>query len=447
VKVEAATGLLRGLIGIGGFLLMAFLMSKNKKKINWKLVGCGLLLQIVIGALVLNPVVKTKVFDPVDRFVQSLLDFSKKGSDFVMQSVEPHDVYEYVKVERDGKMVDEPVRKFCVGRTSPGSKTFAFWILPTVVFFSSIMTLLYFFGVMQPIVRIIAKVVQKVMGTSGSETTSCSANIFMGQTEAPLVVKPFIATMTRSELHAVMVGGFATVAGGVLAMYAAILQSIPGIAGHLVTASCMAAPGALYISKIIYPETEESDTMGDLKIEIEKVDSNAVEAAARGASEGMQLLINIVAMLIAFVALVAMADGFVSWLTGLFMANPVTFTDILGWFFYPFAMLMGVPTADCSAVGEMLGKKVVLTELLAYLDLSNRVVAGSLSLKAQIICSYALCGFANFASIGIQIGGISAIAPQRRKDLAELGFSAMCAGVLVTCITGTIAGVFMSLGY
>lgn len=446
--MEVVTGLLRGLIGVGGFLLMAFLMSKNKKKINWKLVGCGLLLQIVIGALVLNPVVKTRVFDPVDRFVQSLLDFSKEGSNFVMMSVEKHEVSVYQQVERDGKTVEEPVKKTIEGTTSPGAKTFAFWVLPTVVFFSSIMTLLYFFGVMQPIVRIIARIMQKVMGTSGSETTSCSANIFMGQTEAPLVVKPFIATMTRSELHAVMVGGFATVAGGVMAMYAAILQSsIPGIAGHLVTASCMAAPGALYISKIIYPETEESDTMGDLKIEIEKVDSNAVEAAARGASEGMQLLINIVAMLIAFVALVAMADKFVNVISGLFLDKPITFTDILGWFFYPFAMLMGVPTTDCAAVGEMLGKKIVLTELLAYLDLSGRVAAGSLSMKAQIICSYALCGFANFASIGIQIGGISAIAPKRRKDLAELGFSAMCAGVLVTCITGTIAGIFMSFGY
>jgi CNT family concentrative nucleoside transporter len=446
-------GVLRGFIGIAAFLGIAFALSKKKKDINWKLVMKGIALQIVIGIFVLNPVVKQNVFDPVDKAVSKLLDFSKTGSNFVMQSVEKHEitVFENVK-DKDGKTKEVPVKKSIVGTTSPGAMTFAFWILPTVVFFSSIMTLLYYFGVMQPIVRIIAKVVQKIMGTSGSETTSCSANIFMGQTEAPLVVKPFVHTMTKSELHAVMVGGFATVAGGVLAMYAAILQGIPGIAGHLVTASCMAAPGALYISKIVFPETEESDTMGDIKIEIEQMDTNMVEAASRGATEGMQLLINIVAMLISFVALVAMFDwcilAFTTFLHGYLSFIPaVSFTDILGWIFYPFAFLMGIPLNECGIVGGLLGKKIVLTELLAYLDLSGMVSAGTISTKAQIICSYALCGFANFASIGIQIGGIGGIAPERRKDLAQLGVSAMVAGVIVTCITGTIAGIFMSFGY
>jgi CNT family concentrative nucleoside transporter len=247
--------------------------------------------------------------------------------------------------------------------------------------------------------------------------------------------------MTKSELHAVMTGGFATVAGGVLAMYAAVLQGIPGIAGHLVTASCMAAPGALLMSKIVYPETEESMTMGDVKVEVEKLDTNAIEAAARGASDGMQLLINIVAMLIAFVALVAMFDGFMTAVFG------YTFTQILGWCFWPIAWLMGVPTAECATVGKLLGEKIVLTELLAYLHLSEIQATGELSAKASIIASYALCGFANFASIGIQIGGIGAMAPSRRSDLAELGFSAMVTGVLVTCSTGTIAGIFMSIGY
>lgn len=433
-------GVLRGVLGIGAFLAIAFAMSRNRKAVNWRLVACGLALQLAIGVVVLNKSVRLYVFTPVDSFVQQLLGYSKAGSDFVMQSVEKHDVFEYLQEKQPDGTTKEVVRQqLCVGRTSPGSKTFAFWILPTVVFFSSIMTILYYLGVMQPIVRIIAKVMQRVMGTAGAESLSCSANIFMGQTEAPLLVKPFVESMTKSELHAVMVGGFATVAGGVLAMYAAVLQGIPGIAGHLVTASCMAAPGALVISKIVYPETEESVTMGDVKIEIERLDNNVIEAASRGASEGMGLLINIVAMLIAFVALVAMADGFLVAVFG------VPFTTILGWCFWPVAWLMGIPAHECTIVGKLLGEKIVLTELLAYLHLADLKTA--LSQESKIICSYALCGFANFASIGIQIGGIGGIAPSRRGDLAQLGVSAMFSGMIVTCITGTIAGIFLSLGY
>lgn len=449
-------GVLRGVLGILAFLGIAYLMSNNRKAINWRLVACGLALQLLIGIFVLNPTFKKTVFDPVDRVITNLLEYSKKGSDFVLQSVSAHQVFEPKMVEQpDGSMKPATVKNadgseetvfvknVCVGRTSPGAKTFVGWILPTVVFFSSIMALLYHFGVMQPVVRIIAKVMQKVMGTAGAESLSCSANIFMGQTEAPLLIKPFVSSMTKSELHAVMVGGFATCAGGVLAMYAAILHGIPGIAGHLVTASCMAAPGALVLSKIVYPETEESNTMGDVKIEIEDLDNNAVEAAARGASEGMQLLINIVAMLIAFVALIALFDGMVGYVASLF-GSDLTFTVLLGYAFWPFAWLMGIPTAECAYVGELLGKKIVLTELLAYLELSQ-VAPGVLSTKSKIICSYALCGFANFASIGIQLGGIGAMAPSRKKDLATLGVSAMMTGVLVTCITGTIAGIFMTI--
>jgi CNT family concentrative nucleoside transporter len=435
--------ILRGVFGILAFLTVAYLMSNNRKAINWRLVACGLAIQITIGIFVLNPVIKRAVFDPVDRVITSLLDYSKKGSDFVLQSVSPHEVFEPMMVEQaDGSKKEVFVKKLCIGRTSPGSKTFIGWILPTVIFFSSIMALLYHFGIMQPVVKGIAIVMQKAMGTAGAESLSCSANIFMGQTEAPLLIKPFVESMTKSELHAVMVGGFATCAGGVLAMYAAILQGIPGIAGHLVTASCMAAPGALVLSKIVYPETEESVTMGTVKIEVADLDNNAIEAAARGASEGMQLLINIVAMLIAFVALIAMFDGLVAYVASLF-GSDITFTILLGYAFYPIAFLMGIPTAECAYVGQLLGKKIVLTELLAYLELSQ-VAPGVLSAKSKIICSYALCGFANFASIGIQLGGIGAMAPSRKSDLASLGLSAMITGVLVTCITGTIAGIFMT---
>lgn len=437
------------LLGLLGLLGIAYLFSRNRKAINWRLVIVGVGLQFFLAIVVLQPIVQEHVFRPIDGFVQALLGFSKEGADFVMQSVVKHDALEYVQVaQADGSMTEEVKQQLVVGRTDPAVKTFAFWILPTVIFFSSIMTLLYYFGVMQPIVRILAKIMQKLMGTSGSESTSCSANIFMGQTEAPLVIKPFVATMTKSELHAVMVGGFGTVAGGVLAMYAAVLNGIPGIAGHLVTASTMAAPGALVISKMLYPETEESNTMGDIKIEVEQTDGNAIEAAARGASEGMQLVINIVAMLIAFVALVAMLNAFFeSLLTPLLnwfgMDIHLSFTKILGWIFTPFAFLMGVPSHEIPLVGRLLGEKVVLTELLAYFHLAEMVNDGTISARSQLLASYALCGFANFASIGIQLGGIGGIAPNRKKDLAQLGLTAMFGGMLVTCVTATIAGVFL----
>ena len=450
-------------LGVFGFILIAYGLNrwihrKNPKPVNWRLVGAGLLIQVFVALVVLQPPVQHYVFKPIDSFVQKLLGFSKQGADFVFMSVEKHDALEYVvkkspdgkiALDENGKAIVEVQQTTVAGRTNPAVKTFAFWILPTVIFFSAIMSLLYFFGVMQPIVRVIAKVVQRVMGTSGSETTSCSANIFMGQTEAPLVIKPFVSGMTRSELHAVMTGGFGTVAGGVLAMYAAILHGIPGIAGHLVTASTMAAPGALVISKIIYPETEESETMGELKTEVEVLDGNAVEAAARGASEGTQLVINIVGMLIAFVALVYMLDSFfvdlvtpvLQSLTGTTLV--ISFTKILGWAFTPFAWLMGVPYQDCMIMGQLLGEKVVLTELIAYLNLSQMIESGQISPRTQLLASYALCGFANFASVGIQIGGIGGIAPNRKADLAQMGMSAMFAGVLVTCTTATIAGIFI----
>lgn len=405
------------LFGLAGFIFVAWVFSANKKAINWKTVGAGLLLQFIIARVVITDVVQDKVFSPINDFITALLAFAQKdGAAFVLKS-------------------------FATNAVEPANLNFAFWVLPTVIFFSSIMTLLYHFGVMQPIIKVIAKVMQKIMGTSGSESMSCSANIFVGQTEAPLLIKPFVGTMTRSELHAVMVGGFGTVAGGVLALYAGILQDIPGIAGHLVTASCMAAPGALVISKILYPETEESNTMGEVKMEVETLDSNFIEAASRGATEGMQLLINIVAMLIAFVAMVAMFDSAMLFLTGL-IGYPTSFTQLLGYLFLPFAWLMGAPNHELVLVGQLLGKKVVLTELLAYTELSSLVAKGEISAYSQLICSYALCGFANFASIGIQIGGIGGIAPERRSDLAKLGLSAMFGGMLVTCCTATIAGTF-----
>jgi CNT family concentrative nucleoside transporter len=313
---------------------------------------------------------------------------------------------------------------------------FAFRILPTIIFFSSLMALLYHFGIMQRVIRWIAVTVQKTMGTSGSETLSVSANIFVGQTESPLMVRPFINQMTMSELMAVMTGGFATVAGGVMAIYVAMLSNIPGIAGHLMAASIMSAPAALVMAKIIFPETEESETLGDLRIEVERPDDNAMEALSRGATDGVKLAVNVGAMLVAFVAFIAMVNGILGFVD-------LTIQQILGWLFQPLAWTMGAPWSEAGILGQLMGEKIVLTELIAYADLSQLQAENAISDRTAIIASYALCGFANFASIGIQLGGIGGIAPSRRKDLAKIGMKAMIAGALASWLTATLAGIIV----
>ena len=282
----------------------------------------------------------------------------------------------------------------------------------------------------------VARAMQKTMRTSGSETLSVSANIFVGQTEAPLMVRPFVSKMTRSELMAVMIGGFATAAGGVMAMYVKILADIPGIAGHLMAASIMSAPAALVIAKIIYPETESSDTMGDLKIELEKKDDNVMEALSRGATDGMKLAANVGAMLVAFVAMIALVNAILG-IIGL------SLQQILGWIFSPLAWVMGIPWHEAGIMGTLMGEKLVLTELIAYGDLAELRATNSISDRTAIIASYALCGFANFASVGIQLGGIGGIAPERRKDLAKLGLKAMFGGALASWITAALAGILI----
>ena len=291
-------------------------------------------------------------------------------------------------------------------------------------------------GVMQFLVKNTARIMQKTMGTSGSETLCISGNIFVGQTEAPLLVQPFVSTMTNSELTAVMIGGFATVAGGVMAMYVSMLGDVPGIAGHLLAASIMSAPAALVVAKIIYPETEESKTKGDLVISIENNDDNVMEALSRGATNGMKLAANVAAMLIAFVAMIAMINA----LLGIF---GFSLEQILGLIFSPLAWTMGVPWNEANLVGSLMGKKLVLTELIAYGDLSSSISNNLLSERSAIISSYALCGFANFASIGIQLGGIGGIAPERRKDISKLGVKTMFGGALASWLTATIAGILI----
>jgi CNT family concentrative nucleoside transporter len=311
------------------------------------------------------------------------------------------------------------------------------------------MTVLYHLGLMQRLVRAFAWLMQRTMRTSGAESLAAAANVFVGQTEAPLLVAPFVSAMTRSELHAVMVGGFATVAGGVMATYVIFLQHIPGIAGHLVTASIMSAPAALAIAKVLVPEDGTPATAGNVRLEVDRPDANTIEALARGASEGLRLALNVGAMLLAFVA----ALELVNWLVGLIgqvfpegsALHGLTFSTLLGWLFSPFAWMMGVPWSEAGTVGQLLGEKLVLTEFVAYSHL-GQMLSGSepvLSQRSAIIASYALCGFANFASIGIQIGGIGGIAPDRRRDCAQLGMLAMVGGTLAAFLTATIAGIIL----
>ena len=402
------------LIGIAGILVLlciALAMSNNRKAISWQLVTWGLGIQILFAIIILKTPVGVPFFGAIDIGIKNLLSFSDAGSDFLFKSF------------RYG-VVEDPLMNF------------AFRILPTLIFFSSLIAVLYHLGIMQFVVKWIARVMQKSMGTSGSETLCVSGNIFVGQTEAPLLVRPFILKMTKSELMAVMVGGFATVAGGVMAMYVSMLGNIPGIAGHLLAASIMSAPAALVIAKIIYPETEASDTFGDLKIALDNKDDNIMEALSRGATNGMKLAANVAAMLVAFVAIIAMVNAILGLLD-------LSLQQILGWIFSPLAWVMGVPWDEAGIIGSLMGEKLVLTELIAFGDLSELMTTNSISDRSAIIASYALCGFANFASAGIQLGGTGGIAPERRKDLAKLGLKAMFGGALASWLTATIAGILI----
>ena len=383
-----------GLLGIVVLLAIAFALSNNRKQINMRIIGWGLGLQAIFAIFILKTPIGGPLFGFLDKTIRKLISFSDAGSDFLFKSFVPDVGYHVAMVN------------------------FAFRALPTIIFFSSLMAVLYHFGVIQMFVKWIAKAMQKTMGTSGSETLSVSANIFVGQTEAPLIVRPFIQQMTKSELMAVMTGGFATVAGGVLAIYVMWLTDIPGIAGHLLAASVMSAPGALVVAKIIYPETESSETMGDLKINIEQKSTNAMEALGDGATSGLKLAANVAAMLVAFVSLVAM----INYLLGF---AGTSMESILGFIFKPLAWTMGVPWSEAGTLGILMGKKIVFTELIAYGDLKELMSSGAITDRTAIIASYALCGFANFGSIGIQLGGIGGMAPERKKDLAKLVTKAM----------------------
>ncbi|WP_195265961.1 NupC/NupG family nucleoside CNT transporter [Clostridium sp. 1001275B_160808_H3] len=399
-----------GIIGVIVIIGIAFLLSENKKKINWKLVITGLILQIVFAILILKVPVGRTIFEGASNAITKLLDFTKEGTDFLFGPLADSNGIGFVWVVQ---------------------------ILPTIIFFSALMGVLYYLGIMQFIVKFIAKFIGKLLGTSGSETLSAVGNIFLGQTEAPLLVKPFVKDMTRSELLAIMVGGMATVAGGVMAGYVAMGVN----AGHLLAASIMAAPAGLILAKILVPETEESKTKNSTDISVENTASNIVEAAANGASDGLGLALNVAAMLLAFIALLALVNFIIGAIGGLFGFPELSFQWILGKLFSPLAFVMGVPTVDISAAGSLLGQKIILNEFVAYSELANLIKLDMLQPKTTMILTYALCGFANFSSIAIQIAGIGGLAPDRKGTIAKLGFKALIGGVLATCLTATIAGI------
>jgi len=418
---------LRGLLGMAVFVSILWLFSSHRKAIDWMLLLKGLALQFAFAVLVLRTTWGKGFFSVVNDVFVALIGYTNSGARFVFGAL----VDPTVAVSGGG------------GGIVPIGANFAFSVLPTIIFFSALMTLLYYLGIMQKVVQVMAWLMQRTLGTSGAETVSAAGNIFVGQTEAPLLIRPFVGDMTTSELNTVMVGGFATVAGGVMAAYVAMLAGyFPTIAGHLLAASIMAAPAGIVVSKMLVPEVDEPVTRDGIKIALEETHVNVIDAASGGAADGLKLALNVGAMLLAFLALIALADGLLGWGLGLFDIHGITLVRIFGWVFAPVAWLIGVPWADAPQIGSLFGIKMVANEFVAFQELSGLIAHGStLSPKSIIIATYALTGFANFASIAIQIGGIGGIAPHRRHDLSRLGLKAMLGGTMATWMTATLAGI------
>jgi CNT family concentrative nucleoside transporter len=551
------------LLGMFVLIFAAFCLSEDRRRFPWRVVTWGLALQLLFGFLVLSWEPGARFFLRLNDVFNALLSFSREGAVFVFNSVGSAELGAGTGSLKDyltrlGAESKDPVVQAAVKAGTVPGFFFAFQVLSTIIFFSALLSVLYHLGVMQKIVLLCAKVMARTMGVSGAESLSNAANIFVGQTEAPLVVRPYLPSMTRSELMAVMVGGFSNTAGGVLGAYVLMLSGyFPNIASHLITASVLSAPAAFIMAKIMVPETGTPLTRGEVKLEVASDDANLLDAAANGTSVGWQLAINVGAMLISFAALVAMSNWIVGWFSGFFrdasgllvfdlmalaclgalgyaiakgapsdtvvwtllaalagvfvvlrgLGQPQLAHDVglvaiaawlplfmlsgrdsrpgryglwavaavavvanaaylgfgplgpssqlslqlvLGWLHWPVAFVMGVPAQDCLAVGKLLGEKLILTEFGAYVDLSNQLAAAArheapmLDPRSVVIVSYALCGFANIASIGIQIGGIAPLAPERRHDIARLGFKAMVGGALATFMIACVAGVFYS---
>ena len=422
-----------GLFGLLVLLGIAWVASLERRSVDWQLVAVGVALQIGFAALVLLVPGGKDVFDALGQAFVKVLSFVAAGSNFIF-----------------GSLMDIPKNGFI----------FAFQVLPTIIFFASLMGVLYHLGVMQAIVRWMAWGITKVMNVSGAETTSVCASVFIGQTEAPLTVRPYISKMTESELLTMMIGGMAHIAGGVLAAYVGMLSAGDPVQGaiyakHLLAASIMAAPATMVISKMLIPELSVPLTRGTVNMEVEKSTRNVIDAAAAGAADGLRLALNIGAMLLAFIALIALINSPLTWLgevTGLQAAigRPTDLSTLLGVLLAPIAWVIGVPWSYASTVGSLIGTKVVLNEFVAYSQLADilqgKVAGVALSQHGALIATYALCGFANFSSIAIQIGGIGGLAPDRRADLARFGLRAVLGGSLATLMTATIAGVLISLG-
>ena len=443
---------LNGLFGLAVLVGIAYVFSADRRAVNWRLVLSGFLLQFLFAILILKGDELGALFGPLGWLKQffaivsegfvKVLAFTTEGAKFVFGNL-------------------------AIGPPAEGNLGFffAFQVLPTIIFFASLMSVLYYLGVMQRIVQGMAWVMARVMGTSGAESLSNTANIFVGQTEAPLMIRPFIAGMTRSELLTIMVGGMATIAGGVLAAYVQMLgysyaqkHGLPieaaqaKFAAQLLGASMMAAPAGLALSKILLPEKDEPQTKGTVKIKIEKNAGNVIEAAAVGAGDGLHLALNVGAMLLAFIALIALVNSLLGGLGDVVGINeglkaaygsPLSLQLVFGLILQYLAVALGVPWSDALNFGSLIGTKLVLNEFVGYLDLARLIAEGKiLSEKAVMMATFALCGFANFSSIAIQIGGISPLAPERRKDLAALGLKAVLGGTLANLMTATIAGMF-----
>ena len=401
-----------GIIGVFTLLGIAYLLSNNRHLIDKNIVFWGLGLQVSFAFIILKTPLGKSLFSYLNILIIKLISFSDAGSEFLFTSFIPDIGYHAALVN------------------------FAFRALPVIIFFSSLIAVTYYFGIIQFIIKKISFIMEKTMNTSGAETLSVSANIFVGQTEAPILIRPFINSMTKSELMAIMVGGFATAAGSVMALYVSWLNNIPDIAGHLLAASVMSAPAALMIAKIIYPETEKPETIASNNIIMKSEDTNAMDAIGRGATDGLKLAANVAAMLIAFISIVAMVNFILEF------AN-TSLQEVLGIIFKPIAWTMGIPWAEAKIVGTLMGEKIVLTELIAFGDLTDYIENNLISERSSIIASYALCGFANFGSIGIQLGGIGSMAPNRRSDLSNLVVKAMIGGALASWTTASIAGILI----
>jgi CNT family concentrative nucleoside transporter len=439
--------IIHGILGMLGLIGIAWLFSNNKRNVNWSLVSRGLALQIGLGIFIIKgsemgeffaPLGWPKwVFSQVSSFFVLLLGYTTEGAQFIF-----------------GDLALSPGMEGSMG------SFFAFQVLPTIVFFASITTILYHYGILQKIVAVMAKGMRKLMGVSGAESLSVTGNIFVGQTESPLLIKPFIEGMTRSELLAVMTGGMATIAGGIMAVYIQMLGDTYAMvndvsieyarqlfAEQLLGASIMAAPGALVIAKIFYPEVDTPETMGDIDAQVERPDENGIDAAASGATEGLKLALNVGAMLLAFISIIAMINSFLSWVGATTTLNSVipsgsfTLETLLGWVFAPVTFLIGVPLEDVFATGSLMGIKIVSTEFIAYLNLLELIEQQAIDPKSIAMATFALCGFANFASIAIQIGGIGGLAPGRKAELAEFGIKAVIAGSIVNLMNAAIAGI------